>query len=40
MVDAAIFEKPLNRHNSATFHQIPMKFGTVTHFNSLKPTHD
>jgi len=40
MADGRHFGKQLNRHNPATFHRIPMKFGTMMHFNHLKPTHD
>ena len=29
----AVAPKPLNRHNSATFYRMAMKFGTITHFN-------
>jgi len=38
--DGRRFQKPLNWQNSATIQRIATKFGTVTHFYPLKPTHD
>jgi len=38
MADGRHFEKPLNHHNLATVRRIVMKFGTMTHFEYLKPS--
>jgi len=40
MADGRRLEKTLNRHNSATVHQITMKLSTMAHFNPVKPTCD
>jgi len=37
MADSRHFEKPLNRHISATVRRIFTKSGTVTHTDLLKP---
>jgi len=38
--DGRRFQKPLNCQNSATIQWIATKFGIMTHFYPLKPTHD
>jgi len=40
MADCRHFEKPLNRHSSATVRRIAMVFPTMTHFVPLKPAND
>jgi len=35
MADGRHFEKPLNRHNSATVGRMAMKFGAMTYFDLL-----
>jgi len=38
VADGRHFEKPLNRHNSATVRLIAVKFGMTTHFDPPMPS--